>query len=147
MGSALKAEAAASFSSQYNSESIVRQVLSVLRPNIMALISDAIAQQAEAAAAAAAAAEAARLEEIRREEERRKQALLEQQRQEALRQQALREQQRQQALLEQQRQQALFQQQQQQQSSSLTSLFGNGNIHQVKFEVPGQFKEEYSIGN
>ena len=39
------------------------------------------------------------------------------------------------------------QQQQQQQSPSLTSLFGNGNIHQVKFEVPGQFKEEYSIGN
>merc|ERR1719410_1513771 len=90
-------------------------------------------------------------EQLRLEEERRQQALLEQQRLEQLR---LEEQRRQQALLleqqrreeEQRRQQALLAQQQAQQSSSLTGLFGTGEEHYVKFEVPGVFKEEYNIG-
>ena len=58
----------------------------------------------------------------------------------------LEEQRRQAALLEEQRRQAALLAAQQQQSSDLSSIFGTGNVHQVKFEVPGQVLEEYSIG-
>merc|ERR1712115_119461 len=107
--------------------------MTALRPRIMTLISDALSAQ-----------EAARLEALRLEEERRQQALLIQQQQEAARLEALR-------LEEERRQQALLLQQQQQSSvssssSSLTSLFGSGKEHYVKFEVPGQFNQEYNIG-
>merc|ERR1712064_215481 len=108
--------------------------MTALRPRIMTLISDALSAQ-----------ESARLEALRLEGERRQQALLIQQQQEAARLEALR-------LEEEKRQQALLIQQQQQQSSvsssssSLTSLFGSGKEHYVKFEVPGQFNQEYNIG-
>merc|ERR1712142_279259 len=124
VSTALKAEAAASFSSQYNAQTIVSQVLTALRPSIMTLISESLAAQQ---------AEAERL------------ALLEEQRRQA----ALEEQRRQAALLEEQRRQAALLEEQrasQQQSSSLSSIFGTGNVHQVKFEIPGQVLEEYSIG-
>merc|ERR1712241_373748 len=112
---------------------IVSQVMTALRPRIMTLISDALSAQ-----------ESARLEALRLEEEKRQQALLIQQQQEAARFEALR-------LEEERRQQALLLQQQQQSSvssssSSLTSLFGSGKEHYVKFEVPGQFNQEYNIG-
>merc|ERR1712062_921550 len=118
-------EASFSSSSQYQSETISSQVLTVLRPQIMTLISEAIAAQ-----------EAARQEELRIQEElRQQQLLLQQQREEELRQQQL--------LLQQQREeeqrQLLLQQQKQnqQQSDSITNIFGTGNIHEVQFEVPG----------
>merc|ERR1712117_223940 len=107
-------------------------------PRIMTLISDALSAQ-----------ESARLEALRLEEEKRQQALLIQQQQEAARLEALRLEAL--RLEEERRQQALLLQQQQQSSvssssSSLTSLFGSGKEHYVKFEVPGQFNQEYNIG-
>merc|ERR1712062_134764 len=130
-------EASFSSSSQYQSETISSQVLTVLRPQIMTLISEAIAAQ-----------EAARQEELRIQEElRQQQLLLQQQREEELRQrQLLLQQQREE---EQRRQQALLlqqQQQNQQQSDSITNIFGTGNIHEVQFEVPGENGYQYGYG-
>merc|ERR1712025_498299 len=100
--------------------------MSVLRPQVISAVNDAIsAQEAE---------EARRLAIL---EQQRQAALREQQRKEA----ALREQQRQAALLEQQRQAAL---QASQSSGDLSSLFGSG--HEVIQEVPGQTLVEYHIG-
>ena len=118
---------------------VVKEVLNVLTPRIMTLISEALSAQQ-------AAKQQALLEQQRQEEARRQAALLEQQR--------LEEQRRQQALLLQQqreeearRQAALLAQQQAQQqpAGDLTSLFGDGKTHYVKVEVPGVFKEEYNL--
>merc|ERR1712025_560244 len=96
--------------------------MSVLRPQVISAVNDAIsAQEAE---------EARRL------------AILEQQRQAALREQQRKEA----ALLEQQRLEAERQAalQASQSSGDLSSLFGSG--HEVIQEVPGQTLVEYHIG-
>merc|ERR1719189_2469292 len=123
-----------SFSSQ-STNVVVKEVLNVLTPRIMTLISEALSAQQ-------AAKQQALLEQQRQEEARRQAALLEQQR--------LEEQRRQQALQreeEARRQAALLAQQQAQQqpAGDLTSLFGDGKTHYVKVEVPGVFKEEYNL--
>merc|ERR1711915_612136 len=130
----------------FDSQSLVRKVMSALQPRIISLVSDAIATQEVIAAQAAAAKEQQRQKVLI--EAQRQAALLEQQRQAALRgqqrQAALFEQQ-QAALIEQQRQQALLIQQQTSSvgQSNLASLFGSG--HEVVHEVPGQKRVEYSI--
>merc|ERR1712025_1115331 len=114
--------------------------MSVLRPQVISAVNDAIsAQEAE---------EARRLAIL---EQQRQAALREQQRKEA----ALREQQRQAALRQQQRQADLLEQQRleaerqaalqaSQSSGDLSSLFGTG--YEVIQEVPGQTLVEYHIG-
>jgi len=127
-----------SSSSSVDQRTLVTRIMSILQPQIMSAVSDAIAAQEAAAAraAAAAAAEAQRRQAALREqqqqaalreqqrlaalreqqilEQRRQAAFLEQQRIEQQRQAALLEQQKQAALLEQQRQAALLEQQRQQ---------------------------------
>jgi len=104
-----------SSSSAVDQSTLVTQIMSVLQPRIMSLVSDAIAAQEAAAAQAAAAAQQQAAAEQRRQaalvEQQRQAALREQQRQEAQRQAALQEQQRQAALIQQQRQAALREQQ------------------------------------
>merc|ERR1712227_166504 len=117
---------------QIDEASLVKRIMSILRPKVISAVNDAISAQE--------AAEARRLEQQRqaalREQQRaeaRRQAALEQQRQAALR-----EQQRQAALLEQQRQAALLEQQRlgaerlaalqaSQSTGDLNSLFGTGH--------------------
>merc|ERR1711915_373856 len=131
----------------FDSQSLVRKVMSALQPRIISLVSEAIATQEVIAAQAAAAKEQQRQKALI--EAQRQAALLEQQRQAALcerQQAALIDQQRQEALFEQQRQQALLIQQQTSSvgQSNLASLFGSG--HEVVHEVPGQKRVEYNIG-
>ena len=128
----------ASRTTQIDQASLVKQIMSVLRPQVISAVNDAIsAQEAE---------EARRL------------AILEQQRQAALREQQRLEAQRQAALLEQQRQAALLREQQrleaerqaallasQQQASGLSGLFGTG--HEYAAQIPGQSRVEYHIGS
>ena len=106
---------------------MVSEVLNVLTPRIMTLISDALSAQ-EAAAAA---------------EAKRQEALLFAQQQEALRQAAL-------AAAEEQRRKAAAAAaaaaaNNAQSDSSLDGLFGDGKTHYVHIEVPGVFKEEYNL--
>merc|ERR1712112_696420 len=101
---------------QIDQPSLVRQILNILRPQVISAVNDAITAQ-EAA-------------------ERQAAALREQQRQAALREQQRLEAERQAALLAAQQQQTA--------SGDLSSLFGSG--HEVVHEVPGQTKVEYHIG-
>merc|ERR1711973_547742 len=143
-----KISALAAQTTQIDQASLVRQILNILRPQVISAVNDAISAQ-----------EAAERQDAALREQQRQAAQREQQRLEAQRQAALLEQQRQAALLEQQRQAALREQQrleaerqaallaaQQQQTASgdLSSLFGSG--HEVVHEVPGQTKVEYHIG-
>jgi len=157
----------ASQTTQINEASLVKQIMSILRPQVISAVNDAISAQeaAEARRQAAAAEQRRQAAAARRAAEARRQAQLrEQQRLEAERQAALLEQQRQAALLEQQRQAALLEQQRQaalleqqrleaerlaalqttQTSGDLNSLFGTG--HEVIQNVPGQTLVEYHIG-
>jgi len=124
----------ASKTTQVDQTSLVKQILSILRPQVMTAVSDAVAAQE--------AAEARRQAALR--EQQRQAALREQQRQAALREQqrleALREQQR----LEAERQAALLAAQQQSVGGDLASVFGHG--HEVSAVVPGQSRVEYHIG-
>merc|ERR1712037_206077 len=131
-----------SSSESSSQSSLVTRILTLLRPRIIALVSEAFAAQK----AAAELAEQERLEAIRLEEQRLEAIRLEEQRLEAIR---LGEQRLEAIRLEEERQQQLLLQQHlllQQQSEaggSLSSLFGSG--HEVKVEVPGSFLEEYNI--
>merc|ERR1712228_100048 len=111
-----------SSSNSFDSKTIVTQILQVLQPRIVTLVSQALSAQ-EAAATEAAAAAAA--------QEERRQALLIQQQQAAAAAVA-----------------AAAQESSSSSSSgsSLNALFGDGKVHYVKHEVPGQFKQEYNIG-
>ena len=124
-----------SFSTQ-STQTVVSEVLNVLTPRIMTLISDALSAQeaARQQAAAAAAAEAKRQQAL----------LLAQQQEEARRQAAAAAA----AAAEEQRRQAAAAAAAaaaQQDDSSLNSLFGDGKTHYVHIEVPGVFKEEYNL--
>merc|ERR1711973_345256 len=133
-----KISALAAQTTQIDQASLVRQILNILRPQVISAVNDAISAQ-EAAERQAALREQQRQAALR--EQQRQAALREQQRIEAQRQAALREQQR----LEAERQAALLAAQQQQTASGdLSSLFGSG--HEVVHEVPGQTKVEYHIG-
>merc|ERR1711936_559627 len=116
---------------QIDEANLVRKIMSILRPEVVSAINDAISAK-EAAEARARA----------RAEQQRQAALREQQRKEAARQAALREQQRLEAArLEAERLAAL---QATQTSGDLNSLFGTG--HEVIQNVPGQTLVEYHIG-
>merc|ERR1712025_138794 len=123
--------------------------MSVLRPQVISAMGDAISAQEAEEARRLAILEQQRQAALR-EQQRKEAALREQQRQAALRQQqrqaALLEQQRQADLLEQQRLEAERQAalQASQSSGDLSSLFGTG--YEVIQEVPGQTLVEYHIG-
>merc|ERR1711862_626659 len=139
----------ASRTTQIDQASLVKQIMSVLRPQVISAVNDAISAQEAEEARRLAILEQQRQAALR-EQQRKEAALREQQRQAALRQQqrqaALLEQQRQAALLEQQRLEAERQAalQASQSSGDLSSLFGSG--HEVIQEVPGQTLVEYHIG-
>merc|ERR1711973_178200 len=100
-----KISALAAQTTQIDQASLVRQILNILRPQVISAVNDAISAQEAAERQAAALREQQRQAALR--EQQRQAALREQQRLEAQRQAALLEQQRQAALLEQQRQAAL----------------------------------------